>query len=425
MKLKKITAAAIAAAFAVLTLSACGTASDTPDTAADATEQTAENEIVTTAATTAEVIRELDDITATELASKMTIGWNVGNSLDAVAEDMGLDSETSWGNPKINRSLIQSVKEAGFNTVRIPVTWNGHFGDAPKYTIDREWLDRVRQVVDYAMENDMYAIINIHHDGNDYGTAWLTPEPEDEDEMVGQFEKIWGQIADYFKGYDERLLFAGMNEFHKGYDSPSSEYLELTDRLNQTFVDTVRASGGNNGKRILIVQGYNTSAEQTLKMTVPEDTAENKLMVEFHFYDPWNFAGSGYGDWGVNGVNTDGWGQESWVDDIFGRMKEHFIDEGIPVVLGEYGATINKDGNDDFRRYYIEYVTKAAEENRIVPIYWDNGYDGTEGEGFAIFHRAAGSKLHNDIHKGMMRAISGVDYTIPLPEPAFTEEPES
>ena len=422
MKLKKIAAAFIASALTAAMFSACGTTSGSvdnsgnPDNTVGAADNTPENETPAAAAS------EIRDITAAELASEMVIGWNVGNSLDAVGLDKGMDSETCWGNPKITEALIHSVKEAGFNTLRIPVTWNGHFGAAPDYKIDEEWLARVKEVVDYAMNNDMYAIINIHHDGNDTNESWLTPEPSDEDAMVEQFAKLWEQISAYFEGYDEHLLFAGMNEFHHGYNNPTPEYLALTDRLNQTFVDTVRASGGNNEKRILIVQAYNTNGEHGMKMTIPTDSAANKLMMEFHFYDPWNFAGSGYGDWGVNGVKTDGWGQESWVNDLFGKVKAQFVDNGIPVVLGEYGATVNKDGNSDFRRYYIEYVTKAAKENGLVPIYWDNGYDGTSGEGFAIFNRAAGSKLHSDIHEGMMRAASGEDYEIPLPAAAASDE---
>ena len=428
MKIRKITAVIIASALSAVLLSACGTGSTGKADGAGGPESPAGNsaaagnseneetepagEIETTAAAT-ETSGGNMDITAAELASEMTIGWNVGNSLDAMGE--GINSETGWGNPKISEALIRSVKEAGFNTLRIPVTWQGHYGEAPDYKIDDEWLARVKEVVDYAIENDMYAIVNVHHDGADTDTSWLTPVPDDEEAMVGQFTKIWEQIAEYFKDYDERLIFAGMNEFHHGYGNPTAAYLALTDRLNQTFVDTVRASGGNNEQRILIVQGYNTNGEHTLKMTVPTDSAANKLMVEFHFYDPYTYALQGNGDWGVNGVKKDNWGQEDWVDNIFGRAKKQFVDNGIPVVIGEYGAVLNKDGNDDFRRYYIEYVTKAAKENGLLPIYWDNGYDGTNGEGFAIFDRATGAKLHEDIHEGMMRAVSGEDYEIPLP----------
>ncbi|MBD5115815.1 MAG: glycoside hydrolase family 5 protein [Ruminococcaceae bacterium] len=356
--------------------------------------------------------KEIADITAMELYEKMTVGWNLGNSLDAVGS--GLSSETAWGNPKTEKELIDAVKEAGFDVVRIPVTWMGHF-DNETYTIDTEWLARVKEVVDYVIDNDMYAVINIHHDGNDTAQSWLTPAPSDEDSMVSQFETLWKQIAEYFNEYDEHLMFAGMNEFHKGYSNPSSEYLRITDRLNQSFVETVRATGGNNEKRILIVQAYNTNGDASLKMTVPTDTVSDKLMVEIHFYDPWNFAGEGKGDWGKTGTNTDSWGQEDWVYDIFGRIKAKFVDNNIPVILGEYGAVNNKNGNDDHRRYYVEYVTKAAKENGILPIWWDNGNDSGSGEAFSLFNRYMYTKLHEDIHGAIMRGVSGEDYTIELP----------
>lgn len=356
--------------------------------------------------------KEIADLTAAELYDKMTIGWNLGNSLDSVGT--GLSSETAWNNPTVTKELIDAVKEAGFDVIRIPVTWMGHLDD--DNVISEEWLARVGEIIDYALDNDMYAIINIHHDGNDTNQSWLTPEPKDEEAMVDKFETLWKQIAEYYNDYDEHLLFAGMNEFHKGYSNPKKSYLELTDRLNQSFVDTVRATGGNNAKRILIFQSYNTNGEQAFKMAVPKDPASDKLMAEIHFYDPWNFAGEGKGDWGKTGKKTDNWGQEDWVDNLFGRLKASFVDKKIPVVIGEYGAVNNKDGNDDYRRYYIEYVTKAAKENSILPIWWDNGNDGSSGEAFALFSRYDYKKLHEDIHEAIMRAVKGNDYTIELPK---------
>ncbi len=351
------------------------------------------------------------NVTAMELYKKMTVGWNLGNSLDSTGN--GLSSETAWGNPKVTRALIDAVKAAGFDTVRIPITWMGHFDGSNK--IDIAWLKRVDEVINYALSNDMYVIINLHHDGNDTNQSWLTPAPGNETEMINKFKTLWYQIAAYFKDYDEHLLFAGMNEFHKGYGNPSSKYLELTDKLNQAFVDTVRATEGNNSGRILIVQAYNTNGEQSLKMKMPKDSASNKLMAEFHFYDPWSFAGEGKGDWGKTGKKTDSWGQEDWVDNLFGRAKKKFVDNGIPIILGEYGAINNRDGNDDYRRYYVEYVTKSAKEHGLLPIWWDNGYDGSSGEAFALFDRYSYAKLHTDIHEAIMRGVSGKSYTITLP----------
>ncbi len=348
--------------------------------------------------------------TAMDAASEMGVGWNVGNSLDATGK--GLNSETAWGNPKITKELIDAIKAQGFDTVRIPITWMGHFDE--EYTIDEDWLNRVDEVIGYVIDNDMYAIINIHHDGMDYGDSWLTPEPADEDGMVNQFTTIWSQIATRFEKYGEKLLYAGMNEFHKGYGNPTSEYIRITDRLNQAFVDTVRATGGNNAERILIVQAYNTNATHAVKsLTMPTDSAKDKLMAEVHYYDPWNFAGEGKGTWGIGGTSNDNWGQEKWVDEIYGKLKATFVDNGVPVIIGEYGAVRNAD--PEVRRYYIEYVTKAACENGCIPIWWDNGHDGDTGESFALINRISRESLHQDIIDAIMRASSGEDYEISLP----------
>lgn len=359
--------------------------------------------------------KDISDLTAAEVCADMKVGWNLGNSLDAVGGN--IDSETAWGNPKVTKELIDAVKAAGFNTVRIPVTWMGHFGKEPDYKIDQEWFDRVDEVVNYVLDNDMYAIINIHHDGNDTSSSWLTPEPSDEAAMIEKFTTLWTQIAAKFEKYDEKLIFAGMNEFHKGYDQPADSYLQLTDKLNQSFVDTVRKSGGNNAQRILIVQSYNTNADYAVKyLKVPEDTVKDKLMVEYHFYDPWSFAGEGRNSWGVGGKTNDRWGQEDWVDSIFSQLKTTFVDKGIPVIMGEYGAVNNKAGYSDTRRYYVEYVTKAAHKNGILPIWWDNGYDGMDGESFALFDRKNGNTvLHQDLIDAIMRGLSDEEYEITLP----------
>lgn len=402
--LSRITAAFLTAGLA-LSLAGCNsensettTISDSPNT------DTISNEV-------AVVSNEMRDISASDLFEEMTVGWNLGNSLDAVGN--GTSSEMGWGNPKTTKELIDAVKDAGFNTVRIPITWMGHLAAAPEYTIDADWLARVKEVVDYVIDNGMYAIINIHHDGMDSSPSWLTPEPTDEEAMVQQFETIWKQIAEYFNSYGDHLLYAGMNEFHHGYNSPSDEYLRITNRLNQKFVDTVRASGGNNANRILIVQAYNTNGDAALKgLEIPTDSAQAKLMAEIHFYDPWNYAGEGKGSWGIGGPANDNWGQEAWVDELFGKLKVKFVDNGVPIILGEYGAVNNKNGYDDSRRYYVEYVTKAAKENGILPIWWDNGNDSSSGEAFALFNRNTYEKLHTDIHEAIMRAVSGEDYEI-------------
>lgn len=359
-----------------------------------------------------EITREF---TATDIFKDMKVGWNLGNSLDSVAS--GTSAETAWGNPEVTESLIKEVKAAGFNTIRIPVTWVNHFGKEPDYQINEEWMDRVEEVVQYVLDNEMYAIIDLHHDGMDYPPSWLMPNPSDEEVMMAKFTKLWTQIAERFKDYDEKLIFAGMNELHDGYDAPTQEYYDMTNKLNQTFVDTVRATGGNNAKRILVVQAYNTNMTYALEgMVMPTDTIENRLMAEVHFYDPWSFAGEGKGSWGEGGPANDSWGQEDWVDEIFAKMKAQFYDKGIPVILGEYGASVNVDGYSQSRLYYTEYITKAALDNGMLPIWWDNGNNkDTGGDAFGLFDRNTEKPFNQDMIDVIMRAASGDNYEIDKP----------
>lgn len=350
---------------------------------------------------------------AIELVKDMKVGWNLGNSLDSVGAD-----ETAWGNPKVTENLIKSVKDAGFNTVRIPVTYLNHTGDAPDYKIEEAWLDRVGEVVNYVLDNDMYAIINIHHDGMDSGDAWLTPAPEDENVMMDKYEKMWTQIADYFKDYSDKLVFEGMNELHKGYDTPEESYYKITNKLNQKFVDIVRASGGNNAERFLSVPGYNTNVEYTVnKLTLPKDTVENHIIVTAHFYDPYTFAlEAKTKQWGKFATETvDDWGQEDWTEKAFDMLKEKFVDNGIPVLISEFGCTGGIA--EDYRAYYDEYVVKTAHQRGLTCILWDNGSDGDGAEAFGHFDRNTGTVLHQKVIDGIMRgAETAEDYEVMFPQ---------
>jgi aryl-phospho-beta-D-glucosidase BglC (GH1 family) len=297
---------------------------------------------------------------AKAVSDNIRIGWNLGNTLDAFAENApGLSSETSWYNPRATKTLIQSVKKAGFNAVRIPITWLNHTGPAPDYKIDTEWMNRVKEVADYVLSEDMYAIINIHHDGN--GEEWLRPDTADKKAMFARFSALWKQISAEFCGFCEKLLFEGMNEFHVGYDAPTDDYLKTTDELNRLFTQTVREK---NPERVLIVPSYNTQFTYALKMKLPDDSAKNSLIVEIHSYDPWSFAGEGEGTWGTPADKAE-------VDSRLDTVKETFIDKGIPVILGEYGVVTKADSRS--RLAHIEYTTKAAVSRGIVPFYWDDG----------------------------------------------------
>ncbi len=317
---------------------------------------------------------------AQELAKQMTVGWNLGNTMEAICD------ENAWGAGRTSQTLIDSVKAAGFNTIRIPVAWFCH-SDTIKSEIDAAWIARVKEVVDYSIDDSLYVIINMHWDN-----GWL--ENRIDEVNQAQVNKrqyaYWTQIAENFKDYDEHLLFAGANEPN------ASDSVEVSILLSyhQTFVDAVRATGGNNASRTLIVQGPETDIEKTVNLlnTMPVDQIEDRMMVEVHYYTPFQFClMQGDADWGKmfyywgkgNHSKTEVernayWGEESHIDKFFGLMKTKFVDNGIPVILGEFGAYKRKLSspsdlalNNASVEYFSEYVVKSAVSNGLIPYYWD------------------------------------------------------
>jgi endoglucanase len=355
--------------------------------------------------------REFKYATSADLLKEKKLGWNLGNSLDVP------DGETAWGNPTVSPALLTAAAEAGFNLVRIPVTWSKHMGAAPDYVIDPSWLTRVDEVVSYAHAAGLYAIINVHHDGADgfKEVEWITLNDADgktTDEnnaaVRARFVTVWTQIARHFAGYGEELLFESMNEIHDGYGNPDPRHFGIINDLNQEFVKLVRASGGNNQKRHLVVPGYNTNIDHTLKgFKLPDDPTPNRLILSVHYYDPYLFAlQAKTNTWGsASPGNKDNWGQEDFVVKQFDKVKATYVDQGIPVIIGEYGAT-HQEGFEDYRRYYMEYVTKAAVDRGIVPIYWDNGSKNSGGESFGLFDRGSNTVLHPHVMDAMKRAAT-------------------
>jgi endoglucanase len=350
--------------------------------------------------------------TAQQIASQMKVGWNVGNSLEAIC------SENAWGNPNINQTLINSVKAAGFNTVRIPVSWDCH---ATNGVIDPNWLARVKQVVDYCMNANMYAIVNIHWDN-----GWLDNHinAADQSSIIAKQKSYWTQIANYFKNYNERLVFAGSNE------PPADDATEMSILLSyhQAFIDAVRATGGNNSSRTLIVQGPSTSYDLTnnLMNTMPTDQIANRLMVEIHYYTSWQFCGlTSDADWGSmfyywgNGNHStiepgrnSTWGEESEVDRGLGLLKTKFVDKGIPVLVGEFGA-IKRDNPADMakhvasRQSFNKYVVSASLSRGMVPVYWDNG-----APDFGLFNRSTGAVTDQGVVNAIMQGAGVSTSTI-------------
>ena len=383
---------------------------------------------------TAKKWTELDQ---TQITEAMGLGWNLGNQLEASSG--GLPSETCWGNPEITKELIDTVKAQGFKTVRIPVSYLDMIGDGPDYKIDADWLDRVQEVVDYVVDNDMFAIVNMHGDG--YYTvdhSWLLCAEDDDKqtEIKDKYGKVWTQIADRFKDYDQHLIFESMNEeFNNDYGKPDANAYENINAYNQIFVDSVRATGSNNEKRWLLLPGWNTNIEYTANdeynFKIPTDNgckADGKrIMISVHYYDPFNFTidenKTARTQWGKYAVkNYDNWGQEDYVDSQMALLNEKFVSQGYPVVIGEFGAQDKTEkfaDYNEFRRYWSEYLIKAAKKNGVVCVYWDNGYNGNKG--FGIIDRNSLEITQPDLIAGMMRAINSTDdYEIPSPA-GYTE----
>lgn len=356
------------------------------------------------------------NMNARQIAADMYAGINIGNTMEVPG------GETGWGNPKVNENYIKGLKNAGFNAVRVPCAWDSHLVDPDKYTIDPAWLDRVDEVVGWITGNGMYAIVNIHWDG-----GWLEENVNEEskDKVLPKQKALWEQIAARLGGYNERLLFAGTNEPYQGkQDQFTAKEMAVLLEYEQAFVDAVRATGGNNEARTLIFQGPATNIDKTVSLmkTFPTDKVADRLMAEIHYYDPWNFCGmekdESWGKmayfWGrqnfVEGSDRNsGWGDEDYMKKQFDKMKAHFVDKGIPVVIGEYGAIIKqssltgveKEKNIASRAYFGECVSQFGKERGLVPFLWDTG---------EIFSRTNGDVLSREIVDGIMKGSAAGKY---------------
>mgnify|MGYP000749630957 FL=1 len=424
--MKTITKRTLAAAAAVMMAVLTGCSSNG---SSDNTEVTSAADTAVTEAAAAE--NAWDELDQTAITASMGMGWNLGNQLEASSNKV--PNETTWGNPTITEDLIKAVKAQGFNTIRIPVSYLSKIGEAPDYTIDSAWLDRVQEVVDYVVGNDMYAVMNIHGDG--YYTvdgSWLLCVDDNQDEIKAKYEAVWKQIADRFKDYDEHLIFESMNEESDNtYGKPNKDGYANINEYNRIFVDTVRGTGSNNTKRWLLLPGWNTNVEYTAGnygFVIPEDklceSDGKRIMISVHYYDPYNFtldenSSSAKTQWGKYATeNFDNWGQEDHVDSQMQMLHDTFVAEGYPVIIGEMGVqdkTHLSESFNEYRRYWLEYVVKSAKANGCIPVYWDNGWNGKNG--FGLFDRTSCTVTQQSLIDAMIRAInSDSDYEIAAPE---------
>lgn len=399
MKLKKICAAMCAAVICGTMMCACGSGDNSKtdkanSSAADSAGKQDKSQP-----------GEMRDITSMELCKEMKLCWNLGNTLDVCNADRDSDGkidensenvdETLWGNVMTTPEIFETLKEQGFNAVRIPITWRDHLSD--DYTIDEDWMNRVQEVVDYAYDQDMYVIINLHHDGGgdpEFG-AWIREmAANDYDGWYAKYSAIWTQICDRFENYSDKLIFESMNEV--GFDELSrTERFSLLNKMNQAFVDLVRSTGGNNPKRHLLIAGYWTDIDQTTtkQFEMPTDP-ENRCIVSVHYYTPWEFCVC---------ENQYEWGTDDEVRTMknqINKLKTTFIDNGVPVIIGEYGTGNNENVSVIF---FDEMLTKICYDIGIPTFLWDNG---------SIFNRTTLEWNRQGLLPALQKAVSGEDYEV-------------
>jgi aryl-phospho-beta-D-glucosidase BglC (GH1 family) len=351
--------------------------------------------------------------TAVQLAANIKLGWNIGNTLEATG------GETAWGNPKATKALIDLVKANGFNAIRIPCSWNQNMANSSTAQIKADWLARVKEVVQYCTDNNMYVILNIHWDG-----GWLENNCTEASKVANNAKQkaFWEQIATSLRDFDEHLLFASANE----PNIADATQMAVLTSYHQTFIDAVRSTGGKNAYRTLVVQGPSTDIDKTnkLMLTLLADKVASRMMVEVHYYTPWNFCGMEKDEtwgkmfyyWGANYHSTTDtahnatYGEEADLDKLFKSMKTQFVDKGIPVVLGEFGAVRRSSltGGDltlhlDSRAFFLKYVVKQAKANGLLPFYWDAGGMGNNGS--AIFNRNNNTVFDTQALKGLQDGL--------------------
>ncbi|MEO0528183.1 MAG: glycoside hydrolase family 5 protein [Bacteroidota bacterium] len=326
-----------------------------------------------------DVASEFDDgairnLSSVEIVSEMKIGWNLGNSLDVEGP-----VETFWGNPVTTRAMIDEVANRGFNTIRVPVTWRFHQGPAPDYIVEENWLDRVEEVVNYGRANNMYVIINVHHDD-----PWIIPTYAEADEVKDRLAKLWTQVANRFKNYSDYLIFETLNE--PRYENTPEEWTggtaegrDVVNQYHQVSLDAIRATGGNNGQRQIMISTYAASTIPLAMnaLVIPND--DPRTIISLHSYFPFPFT--------LEGTDTT-WGTDedkAQLEAEMDRIKAQFTDNGKAVVLGEWSS--GNQNNLEDRIAHATFYAQAAAERGFASIWWDNGNSGVSNDGLALFNR--------------------------------------
>ncbi len=348
--------------------------------------------------------------------NKDVIGWNLGNEFECSAPgqdgetmeisnpDDAIHAETAWGNAVVTKKVIAAVKKAGFNAIRIPIRWQCHITNPKAMSIDKAWIARVKEVVGWCLDNDLKVIINVHHE------KWLEGRPtyQYKEENCQKLALLWMNIASEFANYDARLAFAGTNEVHvkDNWGKPTTENLEVQNAYNQIFVDMVRATGGNNAKRHLIVQTYVCNPNFGIDngdFIIPKDTegnGNNYMSVEFHYYQPWDYAGECKYDYWGDAYKQYGKipeSNEQVMTDFFDKVQRVWSSQGLGVVIGEWGVTDHYRSNaekvHENMTYYCKFLVSEARKRGFSTFVWDNNKFGNGQEKFGIFDRFKGMKI--------------------------------
>lgn len=332
-------------------------------------------------AATALAAADLENLSSMEVVQRMGLGWNLGNTMECagtwIKGPQVRSFETAWGNPETTKDMIDGIKAAGFKSVRIPVAWSNMIGD--NYTIDPQLMERVKEIAGWVQDDGMIAVINIHWDG-----GWWSKFPTDYDNCMKRYTRMWSQIAGAFKDEPGTLIFESLNEegcwndvwnrYGSGTADQKQKAYGILNNINQAFVDLVRKSGGLNAKRHLLIAGYATDIDLTVDpaFVMPKDPA-NHCIVSVHYYTPYTFAGLEHDEsWGKARFN---WGADADLAELNANMlklKPRFLDQGIPVIVGEYGATLKNKDPDSVRKYMLAVAGKVYGMG-MCPMLWDPG----------------------------------------------------
>ena len=370
-------------------------------------------------------------------AQTMGIGWNLGNHFDAYSN--GVSGETVWGNPKASQATFNKVRAAGFSTVRIPVTWMGHIGEAPDYKISEAWLNRVAEVVGYAENAGLFVILNMHHDGAD-SNHWLdiktaAKNPEVHEQIKEQIAAMWSQIADKFQDKGDFLIFEAFNEIHDGgwgwgdNRKDGGKQYQCLNEWNQTFVDAVRgAAGENNRNRMLGIPAYCTNVDIAVEnFVMPKDVVKDRMMMSVHCYDPYDYTlPANKSEWGhtASASKKVAGNNEADLEKVFVKLYDNFVSKGIPVYMGEFGCVNRATAREQaFQQYYFRYYAKLSKMYGVPSILWDNGAKGHGNEKHAFIDHGTGQFCSKEAEAAIKALIDSYNNDLTL-EQVYNNAPK-